>query len=212
MQVYYTPQSNNRKTGNIIQQFIGKNLEESRKSCEGCELLKNKTCYSQFGSVSWGMRAIEKAVKKGKDYSLKNALKNKHKESKYVRFGTIGDSSSIRNNVMFSAEKQIRKAGLGILNYTHFWKTKGKHLIKRAMASCDSWEDVLVAIKRGWRTTLIQTPDFLKKNGTHGKYKEHKWLVCPAQSFKNKRITCNSCGLCDASKTHLTPIIIFLKH
>ncbi len=158
------------------------------------------------------MRSIEKAAKRGKDYSLKLALQNRHKEAKYVRLGTIGDSSSISNYTLLNAEKQIRKAKLGVLNYTHFWKSKGAHLVKRAMASCDSWSDVLVAIKKGWRATVVESPDFLEKNGTHGVHKGHKWLVCPTQSYKNKKVTCNSCGLCDASKTYLIPIIVFLKH
>lgn len=213
MKVYYIARSSNRKTGNIINQYIGRNLEESRKSCSGCKLLEDKTCYSTYGTPAMAYSSIQTAYKKDKNrYSLKNALKNRSKEAKYVRLGAIGDSSSISNNTILNAERQIRKAGLGVLNYTHFWKSKGAHLVKKAMASCDSWSDVLVAIKKGWRTTLIESPDFLEKNGTHGVHKGHKWLVCPAQSFKNKEVTCNTCGLCDAQKTHISPIIVFLKH
>ena len=48
--VLYTSQSENRKTGNIPQQYIGTSREESRDSCRGCPLLE-RVCYAQNGTV-----------------------------------------------------------------------------------------------------------------------------------------------------------------
>lgn len=208
MKVYYVPQSNNAKTGNLPQQYIGKDLEESRKSCSGCKLLDDKSCYAQFGSPSWAMRSIEKASAKGKDYSIKNALKNRAKGAKYVRLGALGDPASIRRDSLFYAKKQIKRVGLGILGYTHFWRTRGKDLKDLCFASCDTIKDVLDAFKKGWKSTLIV--DSFDEWGKKGVFKGIRYAACPAQYKEN--ITCNSCGLCSLDKKHKIDLILFEKH
>ena len=211
----YIPTSKNKKTGNIIQQFIGKTRNDSKASCKGCPLLNRQsekpakdkgqvTCYAQWGTEAWGHSQIIKAWARGKDYSLSNALKRRSKESRFVRFSTLGDSSALNKKTLLKDEKTIRKEGLGVLNYTHFWKSKGKHLKGRAMASCDSWQDAKKAATLGWRT-FLHVPHL---DRLQGKTEEGlSFTKCPAQRTDNK-ITCDKCGLCDATKKAVDIIVI----
>ena len=218
----YVSKSKNRKTGNIIQQFIGKTRDESKATCDSCPLLVMKgdkaegdkdqtSCYSQYGSEGWAHTIMIKAKERGKDYSLKNALANRSSDSKYVRFGVIGDASGINPKVIARDEKMVRDAGLGVLNYTHFWKIrsnektpKGAHLKGRAMASVDSWADAKRAVQEGWRAFLhVPKIDKLQGKTEDG----HSFTKCPAQRTDNK-ITCNNCGLCDATKKAVDIILV----
>ena len=218
----YVSKSDNRKTGNIIQQFIGKSRDESRATCKGCPLLLKKaekaeedkgqvTCYSQWGSESWAHTIMLKAKKRGKDYSLRRALKNRSRDSKYVRFGVIGDSSGIDPKILARDEETVRAEGLGVINYTHFWKIrgaektpKGAHLKGHAMASADSWEEARLAVSEGWRV-FLHLPKIETLQGKTEDGDSHTW--CPAQRTNN-RITCNKCGLCDATKKAVDIIIV----
>ena len=221
-QPLYTSQSKNRKTGNIIQQFIGKSRDESKTTCQGCPLLMKKaekaegdkeqaTCYSQWGSESWAHTSMIKARDKGKNYSLKHALDNRTRDSKYVRFGVIGDTSGINPETLARDEQTVRDAGLGVLNYTHFWKVRGRektpkgaHLKGHAMASVDSWDDAKRAVNEGWRAFLhLPKIDKLQGKTEAG----HSFTKCPAQRTNNK-ITCNDCGLCDGAKKAVDIIIV----
>ena len=218
----YVSKSKNRKTGNIIQQCIGKSRDESKKTCQGCPLLLKKAekakedkgqavCYSQWGSEGWAHTIMLKAKDKGKDYSLQTALDNRSRDSKYVRFGVIGDASGIDPKTLARDEQIVRDAGLGVLNYTHFWKVrgqektpKGAHLKGHAMASADTWEDAKQAVNEGWRVFLHLN----KIEKLQGKTAEgYSFTKCPAQRTNNK-ITCNMCGLCDGIKKAVDIIIV----
>jgi hypothetical protein len=202
-QILYTASSDNVKTGPIPQQYIGNTVEQSIESCKGCVLLKDKTCYAQHGTVKWfGFNHI---LNSGKDYSLYTALKNRNPLAKYARFGTLGDSSAIPKGIFLKHFETVRISGLKILNYTHFWKTRGKHLINTALASCDKWEQTVEAADLGWRTSLWVD----KLTATHGKYKGLRWFQCP---FQTHAIKCNDCGLCDPENRYIAPIVVFKKH
>ena len=208
MKVFYVGRSANRKTGDMPQQFIGGTRAESKKSCVGCKLLDNKTCYAQFYTEAWAHSGIIKRAAY-KDYSLKQALKKRSPNAKYFRMGSIGDPSGINNTTLKRAETLVKKAGLGIINFTHFWRTRGSHLIGRAMASCDSFSDAYAAVKAGWRATIVVPQNFIDKNGTKGVFKGLRWALCPYQSHGTQ---CNDCGLCDGSRKELLPIIVFKEH
>ena len=208
MKVFYIGRSANSKTGDIPQQFIGGTREESMQTCVGCKLLESKVCYAQYYTEGWAHTGIIKR-QDYKDYSLEHALATKRPTAKYFRFGAIGDPSAINMTAYLYAEGLIKKAGLRILNYTHFWKTRGSHLIGKAMASCDTFQDALRAVRQGWRATVIVSKNFIDKNGTKGVYMGRRWALCPYQSHGTQ---CNDCGLCDASRKDLLPIIAFLEH
>ena len=205
VQAYYLPRSKNVKTGDIPQQFVGLTRDESKKSCTGCPLLES-TCYAQNGTESWAHTGVVKAAATGKDYSLERALAKRSPTARYVRFGTIGDPSGLGAKAYKIAAKAVRDAGLGILSYTHFWRTRGKSLKGQAMASCETWQEVDFALDQGWRAT-IHVPELDAKKGKtpYGR----SWIQCPAQQTNN-RVQCNTCGLCDA--TRKGPVIVFVEH
>ena len=205
MKALYTAKSNNVKTGNIPQQFIGETRELSKESCSGCPLLE-KVCYAQNGTEAYfGHNSVIRANKKGKDYTLGNALKNRAKTAKYVRLGSIGDPSAVED--ILEVGQTIREEGLGVLSYTHFWDSRGKFLKGEAMASCDTWEEAEQATNDGWRAT-VHVEALEQKQGKTETGK--RFTLCPAQRTDN-RIKCNDCGLCDA-KRDAAEIIVFLNH
>lgn len=225
--IRYTARSLNDKTGNIPTQWIGKNQEESMSTCQGCPLLESKLCYSQYGTVGrFGLRAISKAAETGKNYTIEAALCDRHPRARYVRFGSIGDPAAIPAETYNRHVAMVRSHGLGVLSYTHFWRTRGRHLKGKALASCDSLEDAEAAVNEGWRATLHVKTMPQAQGVTEG---GHNYTLCPAQRGykqlgpKQRRrdnphydpkysgMTCNSCGLCDPSRKGLD-IVIFEEH
>lgn len=205
MKALYTAKSDNVKTGNIPQQFVGETRELSKESCTGCPLLE-KVCYAQNGTEAYfGHNSVIRTDKKGKDHSLKYALDHRAKSAKYFRLGAIGDPSAIED-ILVIGEK-IREYGLGVLSYTHFWNNRGEFLKGEAMASCDTWEEAEDATNKRWRAT-IHVDELPVKQGKTEQGK--RYTLCPAQRTDN-RIKCNDCGLCDA-KLDAAEIIVFLNH
>lgn len=205
MQSLWTSRSANRKTGDIPQQFIGSTREESKASCTGCPLLADRTCYSHFGTEAWGHTTMIKASSRGKDYSLETALAQRAVSAKYVRMGAIGDPAS---TPVKTITRKVRKLGLGVLCYTHFWATRGKGLKGLAMASCDTWAQVKTAVRSGWRAAIHVEPAWLETHGTHGKLDGIRFTQCPNQTHG---VQCNECGLCDAARP-VVDVIVFQNH
>jgi len=205
----YVAQSGNRKTGDIPQQFIGATRQDSLESCGGCPLLE-QVCFAQNGTEAWAHGQIIRALARGKDYSLAQALEYRDKDAAYVRFGAIGDPSALEPAQYFADEHACREAGLGVISYTHFWKSsgprsRGRHLKGHAMASCDTWQEAQTAVNRGWRATVhVKRLHALQGKTTQGA----RFTLCPAQRTHN-RIQCNDCGLCDATKRAAEIIVFF---
>jgi hypothetical protein len=232
IKLYYTARSDNSKTGDIPQQWIGADHDESKRSCvdtDGtpCPLLA-KICYAQNGTVGhlgFG-RVISTSRKDAGRYALRSALNRRSLKARFVRFGSIGDPSAIAVRLYTYHYNMVRKVGLGVLSYTHFWKTKGSRLKGKALASCDTMEDAKAAVDAGWRATIhlddASPPQGKTKDG-------YSYTVCPAQrgyeylgKRENRRknpvydsryagITCNDCGLCDPERKGLD-IVVFMNH
>lgn len=212
MNILYTSISNNQKTGNIPQQWIGATREESKQTCIGCPLLNgdNKlNCYAQSGAGARAHGVIISSYNKNHDKSLNYALQNRDKNAKYIRFGAIGDPSAIDPKQFINDYNECKKEGLGVLCYTHFATSKGKHLKGLSMASCDNEEQAEQLVKDGWRTTLILQSNTYNKKSKVYTNNGNRIIVCPAQTHDN--ITCNDCGLCDATKK-APNIIGFIPH
>jgi hypothetical protein len=221
--ISYTHKSINKKTENIPQQWIGSDRIEGTGTCTICPLFQTRTCYSWFGTSYFGFASTRSAIKRGKDRTLKRALKLYNKKAKYFRFGTIGDPGSIARDVYEKHDSEVRKQGLGVLSYTHHWYLPhAKFLRGLAIASCDTWKDVTDAIKDSWRVAWHIDKDKKFFNGSSiiekpkGIVNGLRYALCPAQyeEFlgKNNGVHCNSCGLCDAKKRHNIDIIIFAEH
>jgi len=183
----------NRKTGNIPTLFVGRTRKESQKSCTGCPLLKKGNCYSQNGIVAIAHSSMAKAVKRGKDYSLKRALKDRKVTAKAARFGAIGDPASLGIDYVKKAVSYIQKAGLTPIGYTHHWRKKPE-FAGVLCGSVESLSEADQAIDQGFQATVVLSHDH--KDLVFYTPKGRKGIVCPAISKADKGITCNDCRLC----------------
>ena len=96
----WTPTTSNEKTGPVPTMYVGRTREESLSSCIGCKQLEDKTCYAQFGTPAIGHSSIMNASKRGKDYSLKRALKESKRVAKMARFTGTGDLTAMPDKYM----------------------------------------------------------------------------------------------------------------
>jgi hypothetical protein len=124
------------------------------------------------------------------------------------RLTAIGDIGRIGVEAADRIVSEIWTAGLAIVGYTHHWREpsvadawKG-----RLMASADTVQDADRAVSEGWRASVVLPIDAPRVSHTPD---GHKIVVCPA-ILAPKKVTCNTCRLCDASKPG--PVIGFPAH
>ena len=147
MSMLWRPTSNNRKTGNIPQGYVGKTKAETETSCAGCAWRRKdpitKTgggCYYWQGQTQGAHQSMRvRALEHPKEYTLEYALANARRAARYIRAAVGGDPNIFKRDEVLSWHKKARKAGMrGMLIYNHFFETKGKHLLGLTMASCDT--------------------------------------------------------------------------
>lgn len=220
MNVLYTPTSSNAKTGNIPQQWIGKSIEESRQSCRGCPLLAGTRrqpdsentrlrlfglrCYAHYGQSAAGYRAMLRRYRqKPHEYTLRHALTYSLRTAKYVRFAAIGDPSAIPPSTFKRHYRMIRRAKLGVLCYTHFWRTRGAWLRPYSLASVDTVKQAYRALQQGWRRVAIHLDD---ASDAKRLMPDLNTMQCPQEL---DLVQCNNCGLCDVQHKTRIQVIVF---
>ena len=206
----FSARSNNAKTGDMPQAWVGANKRESFASCEGCPLRpkhvpgteKNKAredepdCYAWGGTPYMGATAIWRALANGKDYSIEAALEKRHQSARFVRYTAIGDPARANRRKLKRSIKKTRSAGLGAVGYTHMWDDN-PDLAGVLMASCGSPTQADKAIAQGFRAAVVLPSDW--DRDTFETPDGHKGIVCPAIR-RPDTVTCNTCGLCDATR------------
>ena len=210
------PRSRNKKTGNVPSVWIGSNLQESRDSCKGCKHLANKSCYAQFGSPSFAIASMEKAIDRGISYGPER-MKETHKNASMLRIGALGDPSRANKRQLRAIIKAAVAQGLSVVGYTHFWKLQRAEWLKGTlMASCDNLQEVAAANAAGWKATVVLPA------GTTGTIRDEDGKIlaveCPAIAADRvgRKYSCNDCAsnnrgaLCDASKPG--PNVYFADH
>lgn len=198
-------------------------------------------CYHWGGSSQLGHIAMIKANAKDEtkhredlDYVLGSHEVSRY--ANYVRLAVGGDPSAFsRDKVIKMGETVKRHRFKGMLGYTHFSEGRGSHLKGLVMASCDDLESADKMVDKGWRVAAIlpvMAPDIQPSKA--GRFKgSKKWegekfstpsgrnvTICPAQrgaevTLPNGRkapITCNECGMCDATQNKGGDIIGFFQH
>ena len=219
MNLIYSPQSANDKTGNIPQQYIGANDTESKATCIGCPLLRNTkrlpmhphkrvrlfglACYAHRGHVALAHKRIAKRPWRMR--TLTYALGARHCDARYFRLGARGDISAIPKTTFKRHYKRIRAAKLGVLAYTHFYR-RAPWLRRYALASVDTLTQARDALARGWRVALhvpdAQAPELkVKLRGIN-------WRQCLHETGVT---TCNTCGLCDVEHKTRVELILFTQ-
>jgi len=215
--------SQNAKTGKIPTAYPA-DLSQAWESCAGCPLREvkraqkgkrgfhsdpdNPACYFWTGQGRIGVKNMQTAQKKGRNYSLASALYNRLKSARAVRMSGGGDPAACDRVEYLEMEAAVRAEGLSWLDYTHFWKSTGAWLRGHAIASCDSWAEAREAVSRGWRAAVHVPERMLEER--QGVKDGLRYTLCPAQR-KPGVITCNDCRLCDATKP-ACDVIVFINH
>ena len=195
-------ETTNRKTGNIPTLYLGSTREESKATCAGCPLLDNG-CYSQGGTVAMGHSStIKKLDRVGMGaYSIENALRNSWRGAKYARATAIGDAARAAPEKIRADHDAVRAFGLGWLAYTHFpWEALANGVADLFVASVSSLADADAVLAAGYTRAAVVLPwDAYQHGRTFTTPAGEKGVICPAlwAHSKDKRLTCNDCGLCD---------------
>jgi hypothetical protein len=207
-------ESNNSKTGNMVQNFIfplswfetDKHLSKLDDSsiCFDCVYSQSKTkgCYVRKGFANMSMWGKIKSIRKIgitniPDYSEKiDNLLEVLLSGKGIRFGSYGEP-------ILLGEKMVQK----ICGYANFWTGYThqfhKHIWsnKYFMASVESDFSFNLAKKLGFRVFYIVDSMNESKNFIH----------CPASKEMNKKANCDTCKLCMGLSSKAKDIKI-LKH
>lgn len=216
MHELWIPYPANRKTGPIPTLYIGSTVDETRASCikAGCPLLpvgaggpagpSDVRCYAWSGTPRIALSMAQKRRASGGDATLTRALKLRSPNARAARLGAIGDPLALGQSRLSVIDRMVRRAGLALLSYTHGWR-RALWMRRYALASCETLAIADVAVKRGFRATVILEDTFAGKNTRTPAGR--LVVVCPAQRSK---MTCNDCRLCDPQTRG--PIVGFIEH
>lgn len=200
----------NKKTGPIPTAYVievdvdvNDPAAGSRASCAAiaCSLL-DKGCYAHSGTPRMGIASMVKAISKGADRSLEEALKNRHPDAKTTRMTALGDAGGTPLLVALALKAAVRihKEGLGLIGYTHGWRVKHAEPLKAAFrASCNDLTEVDEALAAGWKATVVLPGDTDPKSKGLRTPGGARVLICPAlvpPAPGRERVTCNKCRLC----------------
>lgn len=195
----WTPTTPNRKTGDIPTAYVGRSIDETRKTCEGCGLYRDE-CYAWAGFTNMASRRLFKRAAEGRDYSFERAMRDRNVTARAARISAFGDPAHVAPEVMESILVSLKLEELAPLVYTHHWKRPwAQHLKSVSMASCDDGQQGLEAIQAGW-TPAVRLPwDYMLDFGPRFELDDSgkTGVVCPAQT--KPRVTCNDCQMCSLS-------------
>lgn len=211
-QILWASRSRNSKTGNVPTAWIGADRATCLDSCKGCafaprEIGGDGSCYAHAKTPKIGHASVIKAARRGKDYSIEAAIRDAARGARMIRYTAIGDGGRTAPGVAARIKAAARAAKLALVGYTHHWREEQVAAEWRGalMASCETPQDADTALANGWRATVVVAKDHPARATTPS---GAKMVVCPAQL--SKRVTCNDCRLCDASKPG--PVIAFREH
>lgn len=202
MKGLWTISDGNTKTGPIPTQYVGETRDETRESCEGCNLhpSANGGCYAWSGRSQMSLGSVQKS---GQDKSLEAVLSRAPRGARVARFGAIGDPARVERTEVLRDIASLNAAGLKVIGYTHMHKNEPRtgSLLKHFLASCDTMEQAQEALKRGWLVALA------------GPQKAPPGMVV-CRNSERPEITCNVCGLCNVDTLRKTGFVgvVFPAH
>lgn len=200
-------QSENRKTGDMIQTYImrrdihpmlARRLGEDKSVCGDCKHKEQSTCYV---NLCHGPIAVFKAFHDGsyKDFEPSDVELFR---DRYFRIGSYGDPAA----VPFEVWSDICKVSAGWTGYTHQWKTCDQRYQDLCMASVDSIKGYMKEFHQaqamGWRT-------FRVRESEDNPLMECEF-VCPASKERGAIVTCEKCCGCAGNdgKRSKSPVIM----
>ena len=194
--VLFTPRSKNVQTGDIPAAWVGSSIEEMRSTCEnsGCPYFAGKDvagsicrCYAWQGHARQALYSIIKAAKRNPQrYELAQALQNRIRSARILRFSAVGDPSAVSPETMRVILETCAAEGITPMGYVAGWKQAPwwKGILR---ASCATPEDMEEALASGWKTTRVAPMDARKRPEPIG-------IMCPVKM--GAAMTCNECQLC----------------
>lgn len=196
-----TTESDNRKTGNMIQIWIlcrDVSPPDAVRSgldseiCGDCKLRgsdgwTNRTCYV---NVAQGPNAVWRAYHAGRYDYLPQCRYAEIFGGRAVRFGAYGDPVyiplTIVRYICFFARRWT--------GYTHQWcRPEYRPFREFLMASVDSPSELEMARANDWRTFRVRRDT--DELSTHE-------ISCPASDEMGHKTTCERCGLCNGKRAN----------
>lgn len=207
-----TLQSDNRKTGNMIQTWI---LRTDRSPVEAimdgtdaaiCGDCRHRgvpkpkgarispvprTCYVNVGQAP---QAVYRAWQRGR--YRPGTMLEVASLGRPVRLGAYGDPVAVPWQAWEGIHLAPRWTG-----YTHQWRRIEAAPFKGiVMASCDSVREAMDAATEGWRTFLVRAVDTRVPDGM---------IPCPAV---DRGASCGTCGLCNGNESWKAPNVTIEAH
>lgn len=204
----YVKDSKNRKLSNNNGK-IDVTYSSIKKTCsKDCKLNSDGGCYAKLSYVGIVNARI---TKEAEDLS---ALEVARQEAKAIdnaydggevppnttlRLHVAGDSKTVKGSKLInSASGRFKKRGAkSVYSYTHSWKNVPAKVWSNVsmLASIDSVKEAKHAKKMGYACAIV-VPEHTTKKVFKLKGSDINWIPCPAQTFKDKDVTCLSCKLC----------------
>jgi len=195
--------------------------------------LKLKACYAWNGTVRGASISMWKTIDRIREatgefphqYTVEAAIFNAKRAAKVFRVTALGDVSALPpEQWKTEIEEPILNAGLGIYGFTAGWRF-AHHLKGKLMASNFTMRTADNAVAKGWRSTCLLPKSAVGTDWSKTRFttpQGNPIVVCPHQVQQHrsklsgepipekKKITCNDCRLCVASRPG--PIIGFVEH
>jgi hypothetical protein len=204
----WRPGTSNSKTGNVASLYIGRTKDESLATCEGCPLLANKRCYSQFGTPHMGAASMRKRHDRlGREdggYSFANLARSLTPDT-WLRDAQLGDSGRLDRVAIRAAHTVARRLGRGVIAYTHAWReVAARGDADLWCASTGSLDEADEALAAGFsRATTVLPWDAYKNGRTFKTPNGTPGIICPNlynEHVKGEKLTCSDCGMCDPKR------------
>jgi len=117
-----------------------------------------------------------------------------------VRVGSYGDPGAVPTEVWRELLTHVNHW----TGYTHFWRDCDQELRRWCMASVDTYDEMMCAQDKGWRTYRCVSKDIdLKISSIISEE-----ILCPASEEAGRKTTCDKCRLCMGTSVNARSIYI----
>lgn len=200
--VIATLQTNNRKTGQMVQIWIMRadfdpvTISQNKMDTSICGNCPHRhsaggACYVNLGQAPL---SIFRAYKRGRYENITHHTPQQQAllfRNKKIRFGAYGDPVLIPLTIV----KALARVAVKHTGYTHQWhKARFTNYNKYFMASVDNVAESIKAVENGWRYFRVTREERLQ---------QHE-LQCLNEI---KGISCADCGLCNGAGSHKNIVI-----
>ncbi len=200
-----TVRSRNQKTGKMLQTWIMRSdiaplnaitHGQDESICGDCPLRpsQNGVCYV---AVFQAPRQIWQTYSEGGYPPIADCEQIPYRG---LRMGSYGDPAAIP----FKVWKSLLERTPYHTGYTHQWRSHDE-LRGVCMASCDSKDEAIEAMSRGWKVFLVSPKGRTARHVTAET--RRLFIECPAAEESSKGSTCERCRLCDGTRANIAIMV-----